>query len=420
MTLIKTSLLNGIATLVKLGSALILNKLLASFVGPAGYAVIGQFQNAITILVNLSAGFFTTGVTKATAQHFDSEEQQHLVWRTAIRLAFAASVIIAVGLVFMSQTLAKMILHRGEMSPVFVWLALALPAMAVNNLLLAIVNGKKEVVGYVIANISGSIISVLLTGILALSFGLYGALVAFAVNPAVVLIATALLLRRMQWFRLKTLLGKIDSGAVRELFGFAIMGGTSALALPLAQILIRDQVVSTLGLNVAGFWQASWKISELYLMLVTTTLSVYYLPRLAEIRSAAEMKIEITKVYGVVLPLVIFGAGMIYILRDFIISLLFTPEFLPMRELFPWQLTGDVIKIGSWVIAYVMLGRAMVKTFVVTEIAFAIVFYCLSILFIGKFGIVGVPLAYAATYLGYWMLMAILLKSYVGRFESVT
>jgi PST family polysaccharide transporter len=292
--------------------------------------------------------------------------------------------------------------------------------MAVNNLLLAIVNGKKEVVGYVIANISGSIISVLLTGILALSFGLYGALVAFAVNPAVVLIATALLLRRMQWFRLKTLLGKIDSGAVRELFGFAIMGGTSALALPLAQILIRDQVVSTLGLNVAGFWQASWKISELYLMLVTTTLSVYYLPRLAEIRSAAEMKIEITKVYGVVLPLVIFGAGMIYILRDFIISLLFTPEFLPMRELFPWQLTGDVIKIGSWVIAYVMLGRAMVKTFVVTEIAFAIVFYCLSILFIGKFGIVGVPLAYAATYLGYWMLMAILLKSYVGRFESVT
>jgi PST family polysaccharide transporter len=91
-----------------------------------------------------------------------------------------------------------------------------------------------------------------------------------------------------------------------------------------------------------------------------------------------------------------------------------------MRELFPWQLTGDVIKIGSWVIAYVMLGRAMVKTFVVTEIAFAIVFYCLSILFIGKFGIVGVPLAYAATYLGYWMLMAILLKSYVGRFESVT
>lgn len=419
MTLIKTSLLNGIATLVKLGSALILNKLLASFVGPAGYAVIGQFQNAITILVNLSAGFFTTGVTKATAQHFDSQEHQHIVWRTAIRLAFGASVLIAIVLVLMSHTLATMILHRGEMGSVFVWLALALPAMAVNNLLLAIVNGKKEVLGYVIANISGSIISVLLTGVLALSFGLYGALVAFAVNPAVVLLATVLLLRHMQWFQIKTLFGKIDSGAVRELFGFAIMGGTSALALPLAQMLIRDHVVSTLGLNVAGYWQASWKISELYLMLVTTTLSVYYLPRLAEIRGVAEMKTEIMKVYGVVLPLVICGAGMIYILRDFIISLLFTPDFMPMRELFPWQLTGDVIKIGSWVIAYVMLGRAMVKTFVVTEIAFAVVFYCLSILFIGRLGIVGVPLAYAITYLVYWILMVILLKAYVGRFQPV-
>jgi PST family polysaccharide transporter len=65
MNLVKTSLLNGIAVAIKVASALVLNKILAVYVGPAGYAVIGQFQNAVSIVVNLAGGAVATGVTKA-------------------------------------------------------------------------------------------------------------------------------------------------------------------------------------------------------------------------------------------------------------------------------------------------------------------------------------------------------------------
>jgi PST family polysaccharide transporter len=63
--------------------------------------------------------------------------------------------------------------------------------MAANSLLLAIINGKKEVRIYVAANIIGSLIIMLLVGLLAFIFGLYGALVALAISPAFVLMATA-------------------------------------------------------------------------------------------------------------------------------------------------------------------------------------------------------------------------------------
>ena len=86
MSLVKTSLLNGIAVAVKLASALVLNKVLAVYVGPAGYAIIGQFQNVVSILVSLAGGLVATGVTKSTAQHFDDEAKQHQVWQTAIRV----------------------------------------------------------------------------------------------------------------------------------------------------------------------------------------------------------------------------------------------------------------------------------------------------------------------------------------------
>lgn len=419
MTLVRTSLLNGIAVAVKVASALVLNKILAVYVGPAGYAIIGQFQNAVAIVVSLAGGVVATGVTKATAQHFDDEAKQHAVWQTAIRFSLVASLIVGASLLFINNSLAQWLLHRTDMSSVFVWLALSLPAMAVNNLLLAIVNGKKEVGIYVIANIIGSLISLLVIGLLAFYFGLYGALVAFTINPAIVLLSTATMVARRDWFKAKFLWGQMNRPALRELSGFGLMGLTSALTVPVTFMLIRDHLATNLGLTSAGYWQASWKISEIYLMLVTTTLSVYYLPRLAEIRTATELKTEIIKVYRFILPIVAVGAVTIFLLRDFIIHTLFTPDFLPMRELFSWQLAGDVIKIGSWILSYIMLGRSMVKVFVMTEIIFSISFLLLSWLLVGIYGLVGVSMAYAINYSWYWISMWYLVKNEMRRMESV-
>ncbi|MDD4927940.1 MAG: O-antigen translocase [Gallionella sp.] len=406
MSLIRTSLLNGVAVAVKVASALVLNKVLAVYVGPAGYAIVGQFQNVVSIVVSLAGGVVAQGVTKSTAQHFDNEEKQHAIWKTAIRFSLISSLIAGIALIFVGNTLAQWLLHRPDMSTVFVWLALALPAMAASNLLLAIVNGKKEVGIYVSANIIGSLLVMLLTGLLTFLFGLYGALVAFAINPAIILCSTALMVSRRDWFRAKFLWGDINRTALRELAGFGLMGLASALTVPIAFMLIRDNITTQLGITAAGYWQASWKISETYLMLVTSTLSVYFLPRLAEIRNGFELKTELVKVYKFVLPLIVIGAAVIFLLRDFIITTLFTEDFLPIRQLFPWQLVGDVIKIAAWITGYVLIGRGMVKIFLSVEIIFSASFVLLSWLFVRQWGLQGVPMAYVANYLLCWPYMA--------------
>jgi len=417
MNLVKTSLLNGIAVAVKVASALVLNKILAVYVGPAGYAVIGQFQNAVSIVVSLAGGVVATGVTKATAQHFDDEVKQHAVWKTAIRFSLGASLFAAASLLFMDKILAQWLLHRTDMSSVFIWLALTLPAMAANNLLLAIVNGKKEVSIYVTVNIIGSLLSMLVTGFLALNYGLYGVLIAFTINPAIVLLATATIVARRAWFKTQFLWGRMNRSALRELSGFGLMGLTSALTAPVTYMLIRDHLAANLGLSAAGYWQASWKISEIYLMLVTNTLAVYYLPRLAEIRTAPELKAEIIKVYRFVMPIVAVGAATIYLLRDFIIHILFTQDFSPMRELFAWQLVGDVIKIGSWVTGYVLIGRGMVKAFLSVEIIFSISFFLLSFFFVERWGLQGVPIAYALNFSLFWLYVTFWVAREMRRME---
>jgi PST family polysaccharide transporter len=56
-----------------------------------------------------------------------------------------------------------------------------------------------------------------------------------------------------------------------------------------------------------------------------------------------------------------------------------------LAPLFLWQLIGDFFKIAAWILSYLMLAKAMVKTFIVTEIVFNSINIILSFYFIEIF-----------------------------------
>ena len=188
MSLVKSSSINAFSVAAKLASALVLNKILAAYIGPSGYAVIGQFQNAASIFVSLAGGVMAIGVTKLTAQHFDDIEKQHFAWKTVAKLSLILSLIIIPILILLDGRLNQIFLKESGLDGVFIWLALCLPMLVWNNLILGVINGKKEIKLYVIGSISASIISTLIIGLFSIYFGIYGALIAISINSAFILI----------------------------------------------------------------------------------------------------------------------------------------------------------------------------------------------------------------------------------------
>jgi PST family polysaccharide transporter len=142
-------------------------------------------------------------------------------------------------------------------------------------------------------------------------------------------------------------------------------------------------------------------ISETYLMLVTVSLSVYYLPKLSSIDDNKKLRRELFYGYKIIMPIVVFTAFGIYIFKDFIIEILFTEKFSPMAELFLYQLIGDVIKIASWLISFIMIAKAMTRLYILSEIFFAWSFVGLTIVFIDIYGLIGVTIAFMVNYLVY-------------------
>lgn len=406
MTLIKTGLLNSIAVAIKMLTLLGINKVLAIYVGPNGYAALGQFQNAMQMITTFASGAINNGVTKYTAEHSDDHLAQRRVWGTAGTVALLGSLISALAIVAFNESLARWFLNDKEFGGVFICFAASLVFFSFNTLLLAVLNGKKEIARYVIANIAGSVFSLVVTSFMAVNFGLYGALVALAVYQSFAFVVTLVLCYRAPWFRLAYFFSGIDVPVVLNLSKFALMALTSAACVPVSHMVVREYLGNTFGLQAAGYWEAMWRLSAAYLMLVTTTLSVYYLPRLSELKSANEIKSEIMQGYRIILPIAIVSALVIYVMKDFIIVTLFTEDFMPMRELFAWQMFGDTLKIGGWILAYLMLGKAMVKLFIFSEVIFAMGFVFFTWAFTKVFGFQGVAIAHAVNYLLYWLVMA--------------
>lgn len=403
MNLLKTSALNGVAVLIKTATLFILNKILAIYVGPSGYAMIGQFQNFIQMITTFSGSMINTAVTKYTAEYYEDKQKQKKIWQNAGSIVFILSLLFALLIIIFQQQLSLYIFHSLEYQSVFIWFSIFLVFFNFNTLFLAILNGKKEILKLVLANITGSLVSLVITAALAVKYHLYGALVALSVYQSLAFIVTLYLCYNANWFKFSYLFGKIDKDTAKKFASFALMALVSAICVPLSQIVIRTYIGQEFGVNYAGYWEAMIRLSAAYLMLVTTTLGVYYLPRLSELKVLAEIKKEVYLGYKFIFPLAILGGIFAYLLRDWVIVVLFSEKFLPMADLFLWQIIGDTLKIGSWILAYLMLSKAMTKLFVMTEIVFSISSILLTYICTQMFGFEGVSIAHLVNYAMYWL-----------------
>jgi len=402
MTLIKTSILTAISTIIKILSGLVINKVMAIYVGPGGLALVGQFRNFSSMLTTFSNGAITQGIIKYTAEYQDID-QKSKIFSTSLIISLVCSVFIGFFIVIFRNDLSKIILHDIRYSNVFWVFGFTIILFALNSVLLSILNGQKEIKKFVLVNISSSVFSLFFTSFLVYEWHLMGALYAMVLNQSIIFFITLLFVVKSDWFKVEYFLQGIDKESLKKLLKFSLMAITSAIMVPTSQIIIRDYIAKNLGWDSAGYWQGVFYISEVYLMVVTTSLSVYYLPRLSEIKDKKELKKEIINGYKIIMPIVIFLACMIYILKNFIVLILFSKDFLPMMELFKWQLIGDVIKIASWLLAYLMLAKAMTKLFIISEIVFVSSWVIFSILGVKYFGLIGVTYAFALNYFIYFV-----------------
>lgn len=400
--LLTVTFFTGLLTLTKMLSGFIIAKIVAIYTGPTGIVMLGQIQSIVTTLNGLVNSPVGPGIVRFTAENnHNGYNVCAQWWHASIRWVVLILATIIPLILLASSYLSQWILGSSNFGWVLIVTAFLLPLTAAGTFISSIINGQQQYKKYVILGMISAVVSLLIMLIMIIFGKIYGALLAVAVQNAVIGIVMIMYSLKKPWFKLKYFWGKYDHKHMKDIRSYIIMAVTSAIVVPCALIIIRNIIVHNVGWTQAGYWQAVWRISETYLAIITIALSTYYLPRLSGIKNQKVMINEINSTLKVIVPIVVLCSFSVYFLRDVAISLLFTKEFYPARDLFQLQLIGDLLKIISWLYAYTMISKAMTKVFVLSEVFFAISFVVFSYFFILHYGILGAPLAYCVNYFLY-------------------
>ncbi len=409
MNLFKTSFYTSIATAISFLSGFIVTKVVAVKIGPSGIAYLGQFQNTASILTMLATGAIASGVVKYLAQYKNDPAKRQQVINTAALIVFCCSFVVSLFVIASSGYLSRAAFKTADFWIVYFLFGLFTMTVAFNVIFGAILNGLKEIRRLTIVNICGSVIGIILTVILAYQYGVKGVLLSSTALSLIIFCIHVYIFNKagIAW---KPDFKKWDKPVARMLLGFTLMAVVSGLLVPTMQILVRDRIINRFTVEEAGYWQAVTKISDYYLSFITLVLGVYYMPKLSEIQDRLALRQEISRSYKIVLPVVSVVALLIWLLRDLVIHLLFTPSFVPMKPLFTFQLLGDVFKIGSWLLANLMIAKAMIKTYIITEFIFATSYVILCFLLMNTYGIIGATYGFCINYGLYWITMYFIMK----------
>lgn len=413
--IVKVFSLTSVSTLVKMLTGFVSVKVVASIIGPAGVALVGQLNNFATIAMSLSSGGINNGITKYISEFKNDEGKVRTYLSTALRITVICSLCVGVAMIVLNRLLSQLILQTEEYWYVFLIFGFTILLYALNLMLLSIVNGFKEFKKYVKINIANSVVGLCFTLVFVLTLGLPGALVSAVTYQSVMLFITMWMVRKSSWAAWSNFKERLNRLASKQYFKYTLMTLTTAATLPISQLLLRSYVISEISPIEAGWWEAMNRLSNMYLMVITTSFTVYYMPRLSELSDKYELRREIFKAYKLIVPILIVGFALIYLFRHLIIKILFSPEFLPMENLFIWQLIGDFFKICSWLLAYIMIAKAMTKKFVATELSFSMIYIALGFVFIKWNGVVGIVQAYLLNYILYMSYMLFAFKNILRK-----
>ena len=144
----------------------------------------------------------------------------------------------------------------------------------------------------------------------------------------------------------------------------------------------------------AGVWDGVYKISNNYINLATLSFSYYFLPSFSKICKNKEIRNEIRNALITMIPILIIGGSITYLLRDYLIQFLLSGNFKQASLIIKWQVLGDGFNVLCWILGMLLISKEKVAAFITSELLSGGIFITCAYILIPKLGLEGSTLSY--------------------------
>lgn len=399
--IIRSSSIIGGASVINIAISLIRTKILAVLLGPLGVGLVSLYTGVIATATAVSTMGIGTIGTRQIAEAI-SEENAHALSVVRRAMFFGTLFLASVGALVvwsLREVLADKVLGGVAHANIVGWLALGVGLSVAGASQGALIQGMRRIGDMARLSVYGSILNTLIGLALLWQWGQSGLVCYVLTGPLVSFFLGHWYVTRLP----KVLSGHISMRDIETQWqtllrlGIPFMG--AELVSALVQLWIRVEVGKTLGAESLGHFQAAWTISMQYIGFVLGAMSADYYPRLTGVinnhKEATRLVNEQTEI-ALLLSAPVFVA--MIGLATWVIHLLYSAAFLPAAEVLRWQILGDVLKVASWPLGFVILAAGQGKIFFLTETFVYLLMGGLIAIFSSSIGLKITGIAFLASY----------------------
>ncbi|MBF9153053.1 oligosaccharide flippase family protein [Novosphingobium jiangmenense] len=417
-TILRSTSTTGLASLVNIVSGIAKAKILAVTLGPSGVGLFGLFQSLVQSCTTVaSLGLDTAGtreIARCAAQERPGDvwllRRWLLVMTTFLAMTSAAAVWVA------SRWIANVFAGERVSAAQIAWLAPAIALSVAAAAPTAILAGLREIAALARVQVLAGLLSTVTVAIAALQAPSAALLAAILTAPLFSLVVARFLAgRAMQSLPKPESRSRNDRvGLGMILSGVQVVG--ASLAATAGPLVVRSLIINDLGVDSAGTFQAAWAIGATYLSFVLTAMATDYFPRLtgaiSDQKSASDIVSQQTEV-----ALLLCGPILIGMLgiAPWLIEVLYAKSFGTAVVILRWQLLGDLLKLVSWPLGYVLLSAGEARKFLFAEVTAMGIYVVGTFLLLPVTGIAAPGIAYLMLYMLYLPLIRYLAARHVQR-----
>jgi O-antigen/teichoic acid export membrane protein len=363
----KASVATAVAQAFRMLGGLIVIKIIAIYLGPEGFGRLGHFMSMIAILGVLAGGGILNGIVKYVAEYKGTPDRLHPFLSNALAYTLIFSTLLFIVLSLSAKQLSLILFGGEEFTQLIIFLGLIQYFYGLVSFCNGTINGLRETTKFAKIIIFGTLIGLPTSYFLIITYGFSGAVLGLAAVNACLLLPAIFELHKLEFFKkIKFSLNKQDTIRLSK---FSAMQMFSLATLPLAEMYIRSLIIDNAGWHEAGLWQSLMRLSSVYVGFFTTFLAAYYMPTLSGILDKNWVFKYVAKYVVTIGGIFILIAVMVYTFREFVFSVIFSKEFIIPAEYVRFQLIGDLFKIMSYVIGFLIVAKAKTKLYIMGELA---------------------------------------------------
>ncbi|WP_419213944.1 O-antigen translocase [Maribacter sp. X9] len=396
------------------------SKILAVLLGPAGIGILGLIMSTTKLISSLTNfGLGISGV-KEIASVFEIHDENQLNKTIAVvnRWIWITGILGALVTLVLAPFLSELTFGNKDYTVAFVWLAITLVLNQLTSGSFVLLQGLRKLKYLAKANVLGASSGLMVSIPIYYFMGVKGIVPAMIATSVLGFLVSYYFIMKVKRVSLPiTLQETKEKGKGMLLMGFMLsISGIMVLGV---SYVIRIFINNTGGVEDVGLFNAGIAIISTYVGLLFTAMETDYFPRLSAVIQHREKSISLINQQAEIAVLILAPVLILFLVFvDWIITILYSAEFIPIREMIYWAALGMFFKVVAWVLGFFFIAKGASKLFFWNEVICNVYTLILNLIGYYYWGLNGLGVSYLISYFIYLLqIYFITRKKYTFRFS---